>query len=621
VTVWAPAAANAIGCSDSWTNTAGGSWFTPGNWSTKAVPTSSDEACVTAAGTYTVELNGATVSLKSLTVGAPSGTQTLQVASTNSANTSLGTSAGISNGAHGVITLTNAETSGNSVTLSGTIANAGTIDVEKAIGGSRTLSGSLTNTGTLAINTNTTYNGASAALVNEGALNIASGAQLVASNSSQVTDGAGGKIAATGTGNVQIESTSAYNQGAGTTTGTKPVIVHNGALNYTGSGSSAVAAHGEAVTLSGNISAGQSLSIESTNSENAPASVAGSFSSAGTITLTNSETSANNAHLTISSGTLTNSGAINTEKAVGGQRTIEGNLTNKGTLAINANTSYDGAEKALLNEGSINLATGLALDVTGKSTVTNGTGGKINATGTGVLFQVEGTFNEGLGTTTTAKTSEPMVLDRVALHYTGKGESKIAQRGAGTLSGTVNAKVTLTLESTCFEHNETTAAGSFLNSGTINLTNIETCANNVRLALAGGTLENKGTINALFPHGGSRTIEGGLVNEKTLAIGNDPSQSLKVTGNYSEGAKSALKLTIAGAANYSRLLVGGSAALGGTLSLKQVKFTGKAGESFGVVAAASRTGEFAAVTGNAIKGGVLHYVPHYTATGMNLLVE
>src|ERR1700686_5040462 len=57
--------ASAAGCTNTWTNTAGGSWFNAANWSSKAVPSSSDEACITAAGTYTVEMSQtSTVSLK-----------------------------------------------------------------------------------------------------------------------------------------------------------------------------------------------------------------------------------------------------------------------------------------------------------------------------------------------------------------------------------------------------------------------------------------------------------------------------------------------------------------------------------------------------------------------------
>ena len=256
----------------------------------------------------------------------------------------------------------------------------------------------------------------------------------------------------------------------------------------------------------------------------------------------------------------------------------------------------------------------MALTVSGNSTVTNA-GGTIASTGTGALVESAGTFNQGLGKTSTAKTSEPVILVRTALHYTGKGASKIAQHGASSLSGTVEKGQTLTLASTCGEHAEITAAGSFLNNGTINMTNAETCANNVRLSLAGGTLENKGTINVLFPHGGTRRIEGALVNEKTLSIGNDPSQSLTVTGSYSQGAKATLKDVIAGSSNFSRLSVAGSVALAGKLSLKQLKFTGKAAEAFAIIGGASRSGEFASVTGNAVKGGSLHYLAHYTPTG------
>jgi hypothetical protein len=420
---------------------------------------------------------------------------------------------------------------------------------------------------------------------------------------------------------VAIEPTASFNEGAGTTSGSKPVVVRDASLNYTGGGASLISAHGEGGTLSGNISAGQSLVIESTNSEHARMTAAGSFSSAGTITLTNSETSPNTASLTVSSGTLANSGTIEVEAGVGGSRNLQGNLTNTGTLAINANTAYNASEKTLLNQGAISVATGVALTVSGNSTVSNESGGMIAATGTGVLVEVGGTFNQGLGKTTTAKTSEPVILSGVALHYTDKGASRLSLRGASSLSGTVNKGQTLSLQSTCSLHAEVTAAGGFLNSGTINLTNAETCPNNVRLNLAGGTLENKGTINALYPHGGSRTIEGSLVNEKTLLIGNDPSQSLKVTGSYSQGAKATLKLTIAGTSNYSRLAVGGSVAISGKLALKQLKFVGKAAETFAIVGGASRTGEFSSITGNAIKGGSLHYVAHYTPTGANLVVE
>jgi hypothetical protein len=206
MSIWAPAAARASGCEDSWTNTAGGSWFEGANWSKKVPPTSTEEACITANGTYTVAMDQtSTVTVKSLKVGGTSGTQTLVVASTNGLNAVLTTSAGITNGVHGAITLTNAETSGNNVTVVGPISNAGKLTTEPAKGGQRNLQGNFTNTGALQVNTSTSFNTTKAALTNEGALDLATGVQLVVSNESSATNGANGKIVATGTGDVLME--------------------------------------------------------------------------------------------------------------------------------------------------------------------------------------------------------------------------------------------------------------------------------------------------------------------------------------------------------------------------------------------------------------------------------
>ncbi len=548
--------------------------------------------------------------------------QSLTIESVNAEHSYLTAAASFSNG--GTILLTSTETNANKAALvisAGTLTNTGSISEEAGVGGGRYLEGNVTNTGTITINATTAYDAASALLTNEGAIKVAAGQELLISANGSFVNGTGGSIAAGENAAVALEPGSAFTEGAGTTSGVKPVIIRDGSLAYTGSGASVIAQHGTSSTLSGSLSAGQSLILESTNGENTTTTASASFTNAGSITLTSSETNANQAALVISSATLTNSGTIKVEPGVGGARYLEGNITNTGTLAINATTKYDQSKATLVNQGAIDIASGVLLAASGAPSISNELAGIIAATGTGALVQTEGAFDQGLGKTTTTKTSEPVILDRVALHYTDKGASKLALRGASSLSGTINKGQTLSLQSNCSEHAVVSAAGSFLNSGTINFTNIESCANNVTLGLAGGSLENKGTLNVLFPHGGSRTIEGGLANEKTLAIGNEATQALKVTGSYSQGAKATLKMTIAGAANFSRLAASGAVALAGKLTLKQVKFSGKAAESFAIVSGSSRTGEFASVTGNAIKGGALHYQPHYTPTGVNLVVE
>ena len=223
---------------------------------------------------------------------------------------------------------------------SGTLANSGTITSEAAEGaGHRYIQGNLTNTGKLQIDSYTSFNGSAAALINEGALNLAEGTQLNVSGDGAVTNGAGGKIVAGLTGNVFLEPGSAFTEGAGITTGTLPVIVRDGGLTYTGAGASTIAQHGEDNTLSGNLAAGQSLVLESTNGEHEKTTASASFTNEGTITLTKSETNNNNATLELGGQTLTNDGTVAAELGNGAQRQLDGNLTNNRLVLLGANTN------------------------------------------------------------------------------------------------------------------------------------------------------------------------------------------------------------------------------------------------------------------------------------------
>jgi hypothetical protein len=543
LSVLAPSSAHASGCSDSWTNTAGGSWFEGSNWSNSAPPTSGEEACITAAGTYTVTMTqeSGTVSVKSLTVGGTSGKQTLAVGSSCSVNAILTTTAGISNGAQGAITLTNGDGCGDGVKLVGPITNAGTLTVEPEHGGARELQGSITNTGTLSINASTAYNGTSVALTNKGTLNVAEGKTLSVAAKNSFTNGTSGKIVTSGNGDVLIEKEASFTEGTGTTSGTQPVIVDDGALNYTGSGKSLIALRGSS-TLSGSLTGSQSLAIQSTCSENVVATAAASFTNAGTITLTNGDGCGDNVTLAVSAGTLTNSGKIITEVPVGGTRTIQGNLTNTGTLSINANTAYNGTSAELLNDGgALNIAEGKALTVSEKGSVENVGGGRIAAGATGALLMEPGTsFTESEGSTSGAL---PVIVRDAALTYAGgSGSSTIAQRGEGsTLSGGLHAGETLLIESTCSENAKTTAGENFHNEeGTIKLTNGDGCGNNVTLIESAGALFNRGKIAVEQAIGGARTIQGNLTN----SVG-----TLSINANTAYNGASATLVNSSGALN------------------------------------------------------------------------
>ncbi|HEY4812126.1 MAG TPA: hypothetical protein VIH71_13815, partial [Solirubrobacteraceae bacterium] len=211
VSIWAPSAAHASGCTDTFTNTAGGSWSTSANWSKKAPPTSEEEACITANGTYTVTLSAASASVASLTIGGSSGTQTLAVESNCSGTASLGSTGGLDVGAHGALTLTNSGLCANGVTVGGPVTNAGTItSASGTSGGGRNLEGNLTNTGTLAIDANASFNGSKATLTNEGAVDLGSGLELYVAGGDTFSNGGGGSISAPGGADVFLASGSTF---------------------------------------------------------------------------------------------------------------------------------------------------------------------------------------------------------------------------------------------------------------------------------------------------------------------------------------------------------------------------------------------------------------------------
>ena len=591
--------------------------------------TSFTEGAGTASGTQPVIVNDGTLSytgggesfIKLRGTSTLSGTsvsgQSLSIESTSGENAIVTANPSFTNG--GSIKLTNGDGSGNNATLAGPVTNSGTITTELGVGGNRTLAGSLKNTGTLQINANTEFDGESATLTNEGAIGLATGKTLRVSNKGSVINGTGGSISAgSGTGELLVTgSGTSFTEGAGTTSagGTQPVVLDDSALSYTGAGSSFIAIRGTS-TLGGNLGLAQALSIQSTGGENAIVTAAGSFTNAGTITETNGDGSGNSETLVVTSpSTLTNSGTIATEVGVGGSRTIQGNLTNTGALKINRNTEYDAAGAKLLNEGVVEIATGVTLSATNNDTVINETGGDVVGSGTGVLFQKTGTFEQGAGKTTG---TQPVVLDDLALKYTGTGASTIALRGASSLSGAIGSGQTLSLQSTGSE-NANISATSFTSGGQIVMTNGDGSGNSVTLNLAGGTLTNKGTVEAVRANGGNRTIEGSLVSEATVAVG--AGATLKVTGNFSELGKHAIfEPTIAGASSFGVLAVTGTASITRELLIVQVKpFVPAKTEKFAILSSSGLTGTFTKVKGNKIKKEpVKKYVPTYSGTGVTL---
>jgi fibronectin-binding autotransporter adhesin len=542
LSVWTPSAAHAQSCQDSWTNTAGGSWFEGANWSNKAPPSSTEEACITASGTYTVTLtSGGSVTVKSLTLGGESGTQSLVLGNATNQTLTFDATAALAVGAHGALTLTDGVgQNGQNVTVESgsTITNAGTITTEQDQGGGRIIKAGLSNKGTLAINANTTFNTSKATLTNEGAVTVANEKQLALSAETAFVNGAGGKIAATGSGRVFLESGTAFTEGAGTTSGTLPVVIESGSLDYTGAGASTIAERNTGNTLAGASSAGQALLLENNTNQTA-STTATSFSNGGTITLTDAPGANGQTVTLISSGTLTNTGTITTEADQGGTRVLQGNFVNKGTVAIGGPTSYNGSKGTWTNEGALNVSEGERMTVSNESSVTNTSGNIAGGSGEhpgDVFLEAGGTsFTEGNGTTSGTL---PVIVESAALHYTGTGASTIAQRNTGnTLSGNLVSGQTLSLQNNTNQTAVSTASASFTNAGHIILTNAPGAnGQSVTFALSAGTLTNSGTITIEEDQGGARALQASITNTGSIAINQSTSYNAAKAHLANEGA-------------------------------------------------------------------------------------
>ena len=234
------ASATPPACTVSWKTAVSGNWDTAANWSPARVPGSTDVACITVAGTYTVtyQPSGGTETVDALVVGSGVATnqETLAIQGACSDNVTL-TTTNASSGTDtdliastGHLSLT-ATGCGNSSTLAigSTLVNQGTLSTDVGSGGARTISGGVTNDGTTNVNESVAYNAGT--WDNAGALNIATGESLAVSTSpATFTDDTGGSVVSTGTGQLVIDAGNTYNQGNGTTSGGEPVLLNGPVL-------------------------------------------------------------------------------------------------------------------------------------------------------------------------------------------------------------------------------------------------------------------------------------------------------------------------------------------------------------------------------------------------------
>jgi hypothetical protein len=616
----------------------GGNWSTSANWSQGAPPTGPQVACWAAGVTVTVS--------------------SAQTVSSIQAGGSLSIASG------GTLTLGSATTTTTSTVGGLTLAGGGELDSPNSPGHAETLD--VTGTFSWAVGTGTTT-----AWINHTAgsnlqviqptgqtMTIGATTQTAALNGGSILTGSPVSIAGShfqGVSGTTLTTTQAVTLGTASTvvnlaTGAGTIVA--GGINTLDPGATNIvksfALHlttGASSTLAPSSTLQvQNLTTDSSTTLPVPSgatlsvfagTISGAISGAGTYT----------AGIGATGGTteLKSGGALATAVTVGpGSVTVDTGggyaaaATTIGAGTLTLNTAGTTGALAITGGGQVNGVTGNSLTASGAVTWTSGaltnlalsqTGTGFSASGTGANvtslaggsvttsspvsitsthFQTSGTPT--LTTSSTISLSPSITIAGAGATFSAAGLGSASGSGAGTVSTTYNfgtealklagGSTTVTSTGVLTTGALTLTAGSLQDDGTIAPSST---------TVTGGTLQGTGTIN------GAVTNTSGTVSPGDAAPG-----LLTVGGNYSQGGGGTLAIAIGGTtagSGFSQLQVGGSAALGGNLSLSDVNgFIPGSSDTFKVLSSTSaRTGAMT-VTGPSSS----LYVVRYNANDVTL---
>ena len=324
---------------------------------------------------------------------------------------------------------------------SGLLTNDGTINVNVGDStGPRYLDADVVNNGTLNLN-ETTYPWTAHTYTNFGTVNIAVGKVFDLTTAGCAFHQNGGLLLNLGTFYQQDGS---FQFAGGTIDGL--VYLFRSALEISGSGPGSFVTRANS-TFSGNIAAGQSVTVQSIQSWDAVLTAASGFTNAGQLTLEGLLYS-NIARLTLNSGTLTNEGTLRIlAGGSAGPREISADVINDGSVEVDVYTSLTRSGGSWLNNGTLTLGTSASL-YCGNGSFGNNASGVIAGNGyldrSAATFTNEGTFRPG---------SSPGVLTvygsyvespganldiEIGGRSAGLGYDRLQSSGAATLAGELN---------------------------------------------------------------------------------------------------------------------------------------------------------------------------------------
>jgi fibronectin-binding autotransporter adhesin len=527
-------AASAATCDTSWSG-GSGNWTEVGHWSNGLPGGAHPNACITADGTYTVNVtalngnfNNSIASASNLTLGGASGQQTIAVTGTftdQSASASLSLAGGTV-GPNGRIVFTSNDpnnVAGTSLCAGDTpaLVNEGVISFEAGNGGARSIQGTLENKGTINFNGDAEVTSVHSCGTNHlknagGTINIAGGKTLTAKEKFTQTAGTtnvNGAMSSPGTD---------FTVSGGSFTGSSPVLTSPVTFSPS-AGSGTFVIHGGTAFGTG-IGAGIHVIAEGTASEDALLGfreAANKSTNAGTIQLTSSS-AAHSASLFAyenAADSLTNTGTIEVLQGSGGDRILGSWITNAaaGSIEIGADTHSENTSSslALTNAGTLTVDAGKTFDLRGapfKQTAgTTAVNGALTASGNSLFSVSGGSF-----------TGNSPVLTGKALALPG-GSGTFVYHGFGDMVDDIGAGMTVILEGAGDQARlgvSSAASGTAENKGTIRLTSIAApgTAELTAYDTTPNSLVNSGTIEVLPGVGGARTLGQAITNTGTVAI-------------------------------------------------------------------------------------------------------
>ena len=596
---------------------------TASNWSTDAVPTSSDDVIIGSGVTLTHNVSD-TDSVQSLNCAG-----TLSI---GGGSLSLGSASSITNlTLQAGATITGAgdlEIEGTMNWAGGTMSGSGTTTIDAAaslnfqfagysVDTNQYLNRDLDNAGTATLTGGDIVLGSGVTLDNQsGALfDAQTDASITTASGSATFSNEGTVKKSAGTGITSIGASVTFN-----TSG--EVDAQTGTLQLSVGSNSGVLDLSSGATVSVVLSGSGAFVLASGSSYTGTGVL--SVGSAGIVEL-DTDVTLNNLDL-LSTSQITGTGNLSIEETMnwsGGTVSGSGTLTIDTAAALNLpitphtnhflNRNLNNAGTATLTGIGIFMGNGVTLDNQAGALFDDQIDALISTHGSGsATFLNEGVFQKDTSSGTTT------IIDTVAFDNTGEVDvltGTLDIEGAGSNSTAIDiasgavlqldSAAGFTLEST----SDISGAGSVMvNSGTLNLGG--------NIVVSGGlTIQSGATVV------GSASITASVSNNGTLTVGTSTAPgSISITGDYTQGSSASLNLILGGltaGTGFSQLNISGTATLAGTLNVSLTSsYTPSGGNSFQVLTFGSSSGTF----GSIYPPSGISFTPSYNSADLTLQV-